>query len=162
MGFLEPIFGALERRRARRAGWAFNHALDAYARTLSRIERPAAAISGDPSMPMPRRAAEALPRQRREHAKFRAACREVDEARDAVVRRLEHRKTPPAAVAAARRRFEPLDERYPTPARIAQQEAEWEMTFARLERWAARDPEHAAAAASRRAAGPARQQALTS
>jgi hypothetical protein len=153
MGLLEPIFGALERRRVRRARWAFNHELDAYARMLSRIERPAGVAPGDRSTPMARRAAEALPRLRREHAKFREACREVDEARDAVLRRLAHPKTPPAAAAVARRRFDPLDARHPTPARIAEQGAGWERGLARLERWAQRDPEHAAAAASRQAAG---------
>jgi hypothetical protein len=153
MGLLEPIFFALERRRTRRARWAFNHELDAYARTLARIERPAAVPPGGRSMPMPRRAAEGLPRLRREHVKFREACGEVDEARDAVVRRLAHRKTPAAAAAAARQRFDPLDARHPTPARIAQQEADWERGLARLEQWAQRDPKHAAAVASRRAAG---------
>jgi hypothetical protein len=153
MGLLEPIFGALERRRVRRASWAFNHELGAYARTLSRTERPAGVIGADASTPMPRRAAEALPRLRRERAKFREAYGEVDEARDAVLRRLADPKTPPAAVASARPRFDALGERHPTPDRIAEQEAAWEMSLARLERWAQRDPEHAAAAASRRSAG---------
>lgn len=153
MGFLEPISGVLERRRVRRASWAFNHELGAYARTLARIERPAGDIPGDSSTPMPRRAAEALPRLRREHAKFRAACGELDAARDAVLRRLADPKTPPAASAAARARFDALDARNPTAARIAEQEADWERSLARLDRWAQRDPEHAAAAASRRAAG---------
>jgi hypothetical protein len=152
MRLLEPIFGALERRRARRAGWAFNHELDAYARTLSRIERPAGDIPGDSSTPMPRRAAEALPRVRREHAKFRAACGEVEAARDALLRRLADPKTPAAAAAAARRRFDPLDTRNPTPDGLAEREADWQRSLARLERWAQRDPDHAAAVASRRAA----------
>jgi hypothetical protein len=153
VGLLEPIFGALERRRVRRARWAFNHELDAYARTLSRIELPAGVTPGDPSTPMPRRAAEGLPRLKRQHAKFREACGELDAARDAVLRRLADPKTPPAVAAAARPRFDPLDARHPTPARIAEQEADWVRSLARLERWAQRDPEHAAAAANRRTAG---------
>ncbi|MEA2383009.1 MAG: hypothetical protein QOH72_2980 [Solirubrobacteraceae bacterium] len=152
MGLLGPIFVVLERRRERRARWAFNHELDAYARTLSRVERPAGVIGGDRSMPMPRRAAQALPRLRRDHAKFREACGEVGAARDAVLRRLADPRTPPAAAAAARGRFDSLDEIRPTPDRIAEQERGWQMSFARLERWAQRDPEHAAALASRRAA----------
>ena len=40
MGIVNPFSGPADRRRARRASWAFNHALDAYARTLSRLERP--------------------------------------------------------------------------------------------------------------------------
>jgi hypothetical protein len=149
MRLLGPIFGVLDRRRLRRARWAFNHELDAYARTLSRIERPAGVTGGDPSMPMPRRAAEALPRLRREHAKFRAASREVDEARDAVLRRLASPKTPPAAAVAARWRFDPLDARHPTPAQLAEKEADWARSLARLETWAQRDPEYAAALATR-------------
>ena len=52
MGIVDPIFGTLERRRVRHASWAFNHELDAYARALSRIERPAGVTGGDRSMPM--------------------------------------------------------------------------------------------------------------
>jgi hypothetical protein len=153
MGLLDPIFGALERRRVRRASWAFNHELDAYARTLSRIEHPAGAVGGDPSAPMPRRAAEALPRLKRQHAKFREACGEIEDARDALLRRLADPKTPPVAAAAARARFDTLDAHHPTPARIAKQEADWQRSLDRVTRWAERDPEQAAAAASRRAAG---------
>jgi hypothetical protein len=153
MAILEPISGPLERRRTRRATWAFNHELDAYARTLSRIERPAGVTGGNPSMPMPQRAAQALPRLRREHAQFREASVELDAARDALVRRLADPKTPPAAAAAARGRFDLLDADRPTPDRIAAQRADWERSLARLEHWAQRDPAHAAAAASRRAAG---------
>jgi hypothetical protein len=152
MGTLGPISSGLERRRTRRATWALNHALDAYARTLSRIERPAGVVGGDPSMEMPRRAAHALPRLRREYAKFREASTEIDDARDAIVRRLADPKTPPIVAAAARRRFDPLDACYPTPDQIAEREADWERSLARLERWAQRDPEHAAAVAARRAA----------
>jgi hypothetical protein len=151
MGILVPMLcapaRALERRRVRRATWAFNHELDAYARKLSRIEGPAGVTSGDPSTPMPRRAAEALPRMRREHARFRKATAAVDEARDVVLRRLADPKTPPAAAATARGRFDQLAARHPAPARIAAQEALWEASLARLERWAERDPEYAAAAA---------------
>jgi hypothetical protein len=149
MGLLEPIVGAparaLERRRVRRATWAFNHELDAYARTLARIEAPAGVTPGNPSDPMPRRAAEGLPSVRRRHAKFRAASKRVDEARDAILRRLEDPATPPAAAAGARGRFEQLAARHPAPDEIAGQDAVWRASIARLERWAQRDPEYAAA-----------------
>jgi hypothetical protein len=152
MATRNPISGGLERRRARRATWAFNHALDTYARTLARIERPVGALGGHPSDPMPRRAAEAMPRLWREHAKFRSASVEIDEARDAVIRRLQDPKTPASAAAAARERFEPLVERHPTPDWLEQRAAAWTQTLERLETWANRDPDHAAAAAERRAA----------
>lgn len=153
MAIRNPISGGLERRRARRATWAFNHALDAYARTLARIEQPVGALGGHRSDPMPRRAAEAMPRLRREHAKFRAASREIDEARDAVVRRLDDPKTPPKVAEAALMRFEPLVARHPTPEWLEQRAAAWEQSLERLETWAQRDPDHAAAMAERRGAG---------
>jgi hypothetical protein len=148
MGNLGPISNGLERRRARRATWFFNHALDAYTRTLSRIEQPAGELGGDPYMEMPRRAAEALPRLRREHRKFGEAVTEIDDARDAILRRLANPKTPPTVAAAARRRFDPLEACHPTPAELAERGAEWERSLARLERWAERDPDYAAAAAA--------------
>jgi hypothetical protein len=144
MGPFRPIFDALEQRRARRASWAFNHEITLYARTLARVERPAGVVGGDPSTPMPQRAAEELPRLRRDRAKWRRACGELDEARDVVLRRIADRKTPPAAAAAARRRFDPLEARHPTPADIAAREAQWDASIARLERWAQRAPEYAA------------------
>ena len=153
MAIRNPISDGLERRRARRATWAFNHALDAYSRTLGRIEVPVGALGGHRSDPMPRRAAEAMPRLRREHAKFRAASAEVDEARDVVLRRLEDPKTPASVADAARARFEPLVARHPTPEWIAQRADQWEKSLDRLETWAQRDPDHAAAMAERRGAG---------
>jgi hypothetical protein len=151
MGLLDPILFMAARRRHRRARWAFNHELDAYARTLNRVER-GPVTGGDPSMAMPRRAAQAMPRLRREHAKFREACAMVDEARDAIVRRMTDPKTPADLSAAVRPRFDPLDADHPSPQRIAELDAVWTASLARLERWAHRDPEYAAAAARRRPA----------
>jgi hypothetical protein len=144
MGPFRPIFDALEQRRFKRVSWAFNHEITLYARTLARVERPVGVVGGDPSTPMPQRAAEELPRLRKDRAKWRRACRELDEAREVVLRRLGDRKTPPAAAAAARRRFDPLDARHPTPDDIAKSEAQWAMSIARLERWVEREPEYAA------------------
>jgi hypothetical protein len=152
MGIVNPFSGPVDRRRTRRASWAFNHALDAYARTLSRLERPVGVIGDDSSVPMPRRAAAAMPRLRREHAKFREAAVELDDARAAVLRRLDDPKTPANVAEAARARFDALEMRRPGPDWIAQREVEWDRSLERLERWAQRDPEHAAAMADRRAA----------
>jgi hypothetical protein len=154
MGIIKPINGLVERRRVRLARWGFNHELDAYARTLSRIERPAGETGGNPSMPMPQRAAQALPRLRRERAKFREACAEVEEARDAILRRLADPNTPADIAASARHRFDLLEALHPAPEQIAEKESEWAMSLARIERWAQRDPGYAAAMASRRAARP--------
>jgi hypothetical protein len=151
MGLLDPIFFMAARRRHRRARWAFNHELDAYARTLSRVER-APVTGGDPSMPMPRRAAQAMPRLRREHARFREACAMLDETRDAIVQRMTDPRTPPDLSASVRRRLDPLDADHPSPERIAELEAAWSNSLERLERWAQRDPEYAAVAARRRPA----------
>ena len=152
MGIVNPFSGPADRRRARRASWAFNHALDAYARTLSRLERPVGVLGDNASEPMPRRAAAAMPRLRREHARFREAAVELDGARDAVLRRLDDPKTPADVADAARLRFDALELRRPTPEWIAQREAQWDTSLERLEVWARRDPEHVAAIAARRAA----------
>src|SRR3954462_484928 len=164
MGIVNTFSGPAERRHARRTSWAFNHALDAYARTLSRLERQVGVLGDDASVPMPRRAAAAMPRLRREHARFREAAVELDGARDAVLRRLDDPKTPADVAEAARGRFDALEIRRPTPEWIAQREVEWDRSLERLERWAQRDPKHAAAIAesraarqpSRRRGGPAR------
>ena len=121
-------------------------------RALMRIERPAGDPGGDHSAPMPQRAARALPRLRREHARFREAAAEVEATRDTLLRRLDDPRTPGAAVEAARPRFEQLAVRHPTPEEIASQEVLWKNRLERLERWAERDPDHAAAMARRRAA----------
>jgi hypothetical protein len=152
MGIVNPFSGPAERRRARRVSWAFNHALDAYGRTLSRLEREVGVLGDDPYAPMPRRAAAAMPRLRREHARFREAAVELDGAREAVLRRLNDPKTPADVAEAARVRFDALEPRRPTPEWIAQRELEWDRSLERLERWAQRDPEHAATLAQRRAA----------
>jgi hypothetical protein len=152
MGIHNPISAGLERRRARRAAWSFNHALDAYARTVSRIERAAGVIAGSPSEPMPDRAARSLPRLRRDYAKFREACTELDDARDTVIAKLSHPKTPPAVAASARERFDVLAARHPTAETIAEREADWQRGIARAERWAPRDAQRPRAAADRRPA----------
>jgi hypothetical protein len=148
-----PIFGARHKRCARRASWAFNHELDAYARTLARIERrPADLMGDDRSTPMPQRAAGALPRMTRAYAKFREATGELEQTRDAVVRRLEDPAIPADVAASARSRFDQLAARHATPEQIADRRRQWEAMVERLERWAQRDPDHAAATAGRRAA----------
>ena len=152
MRLLELIFGAparvFLRRRVRRANWGFNHELTTYVRALARVEGPVCETGGNPSDPMPRRAAEALPRVKREYARFRKGSAEIDDARDAILRRLADPKTPRVAAASARKRFEPLVARHPTPEALAEQETDWQRGLARLETWAQRDPEHVAAVAA--------------
>jgi hypothetical protein len=153
MRLLGPISGGRHKRRARRASWAFNHELDAYARTLARIERrPADVMGSDRSTPMPQRAAAALPRMTRAYAKFREAAGELEHTRDAIVRRLEDPATPADVAATARSRFDQLAERHPAPEQIADGGAQWQAMLERLERWAQRDPDHAAATTGRRPA----------
>jgi hypothetical protein len=152
MGLLGPITGGSGKRRARRASWAFNHELDAYARTLGRLERKPADVMGDDrSTPMPQRAAAALPRMTRAYAKFREATGELHQTRDAVVRRLDDPATPADVAASARARFDQLAVRHPSDEDIAATAAQWQAMLERLERWAQRDPDHAAAMAGRRA-----------
>jgi hypothetical protein len=144
MAYQGPISAARERRRERRARWAFNHELDAYTRTLSRLERPAGVPGGNPSDPMPVRAARELPRMRREHRKFVEATVEIEQVRASLLRRLEDPRTPRAAVELARPRFDQLAAHHPTPERIASQEARWAGGLARIERWAKQAPVTAA------------------